>query len=499
MKIKTILALLCCCLVGSCLLIALILRQSIVQVQNVTERDEIIHKITTTLFERSALRDTFLLFREEYAIAQWYAKAAQFEQLLDQATDVFPEPNARALMAELRQENDNTKPLFAAIVANWQQPKGLMAHELEERIIGQVFAKMQWMMTVSAKLSALSRAAMVATQRHSVSAAMSTLVITLITIIGMLAWLSAVVARPLTRLRQGTEALSRGDFVYRIPLWSPHGGRLPIHNVLGRLSHVTELNTLASTFNHMAGELGTFYTRLEQQVKERTQALTQSNADLEQFAYIASHDLQEPLRAVSGCVQILQRRYQDVLDARAKELIGHTVEGTSRMQALINGLLDYSRISSRGMPLEPVDCTVLLKEVLANLTAAITESGAVITSDTLPTVPADSAQLAQVFQNLIGNALKFRHETSPEIHIGVERTAEEWVFAIRDNGIGIEPQYFERIFLMFQRLHTRQEYAGTGIGLGLCKKIVERHAGRIWVTSQMGQGTTFFFTIPDRR
>ena len=255
MKIKTIFVLLCCCLVGSCLLIAFLLRQSIIQVQHVTECDEGIHKISTTLFERSALRDTFLLYREEHAIVQWYARAAQFEQLLDQAADVFPESDARALIAELRQENDNTKPLFAAIVANWQQPNGLTAHELEERLIGQVFAKMQWMMTVSAKLSSLSRNAVVITQQQAVNAVVSTLVITLITIIGMLAWVSVVVARPLTRLRQGTEMLSRGDFSHRVPLWNGHGGRSSLRSVLGRLSHVAELNTLAATFNHMAGEL----------------------------------------------------------------------------------------------------------------------------------------------------------------------------------------------------------------------------------------------------
>jgi PAS domain S-box-containing protein len=227
--------------------------------------------------------------------------------------------------------------------------------------------------------------------------------------------------------------------------------------------------------------------------------LARSNAELEQFAYVATHDLQEPLRAVASCVQLLQKRYQDQLDAQADEFIAHAVDGTKRMQTLINDLLAYSRISTHAQVFASTNCESVLHEALANLMVAIAESGAVVTRDTLPTLSGDATQLTQLFQNLIGNALKFRGERPPKIHVGATLEDGEWRFSVADNGIGMEPQYFERVFLVFQRLHTRREYQGTGIGLAICKKVVERHRGRIWIESSPGQGATFCFTIPVRK
>ncbi|MBI3329283.1 MAG: hypothetical protein HYZ81_21595 [Nitrospinae bacterium] len=201
----------------------------------------------------------------------------------------------------------------------------------------------------------------------------------------------------------------------------------------------------------------------------------------------------------SLCVQLLQRRYQGQLDARADELIQHAVEGPRRMQALIDDLLAYSRVGTRGKPFEPTDCRALVQGVLGDLEVAIRESGAVVTVGSLPTVMADPTQLAQVFQNLLSNALKFRGEQPSVIQISAERTPGTGVFSVRDNGIGIAPEYQERIFGIFQRLHTRREYPGTGIGLAICQKIVERHGGRIWVESAVGQGSIFYFTIPEMR
>jgi light-regulated signal transduction histidine kinase (bacteriophytochrome) len=231
--------------------------------------------------------------------------------------------------------------------------------------------------------------------------------------------------------------------------------------------------------------------------------LERSNNELEQFAYVSSHDLQEPLRMVTSYVQLLQRRYQGQLDADADEFIAFAVDGAKRMQRLINDLLAFSRVGTRGRELVAVSSDTALAQGLNGLELLIEDNHARITYDLLPLVMGDREQLAQLFQNLVSNAVKFHSEAAPEVHISAIRVAASdpearpmWQFSVRDNGIGIDAQYFERIFVIFQRLHSKEEYAGTGIGLAVCKKIVERHGGRIWVESQLGQGATFFFTWP---
>ena len=228
----------------------------------------------------------------------------------------------------------------------------------------------------------------------------------------------------------------------------------------------------------------------------QSEELKRSNAELEQFAYVASHDLQEPLRMVSSYMQLLAERYQGKLDAKADKYIEYAVDGAQRMQALINDLLMVSRVNSRGGKLKSVNCADLIQSVLHDLQTEIHASGAVVDHEPLPTVRADERQLAQVFQNLIGNALKFRAVHSPRIRIRAQQKQEQWLFTVQDNGIGIAPEHFEQIFVMFQRLHSREQYGGTGIGLAVCKKIVERHGGQIWVTSEPGHGATFNFTLP---
>jgi PAS domain S-box-containing protein len=237
----------------------------------------------------------------------------------------------------------------------------------------------------------------------------------------------------------------------------------------------------------------------EHELMKKTEELARSNHDLEQFAYVASHDLQEPLRAVAGPLQLLQRRYQGQLDARADEFIAHAVDGAARMQKLIDDLLAYSRVGRAGTALELTECGAALDQALKSLSVVLQESGAKVNRGELPTVLAIPTQLTLLFQNLVGNALKFRYEDRPvEIDIGAQRQGDDWVISVKDNGIGIDPQYFERIFLIFQRLHSRAEYPGTGLGLALCKRIVEQHGGRIWVESTPGSGTTFFFTLNAR-
>ncbi len=236
--------------------------------------------------------------------------------------------------------------------------------------------------------------------------------------------------------------------------------------------------------------------RAEEQVRRSLADLERSNKELEQFAYVASHDLQEPLRMVSSYTQLLAQRYEGQIDDKAKKYIRYAVDGAIRMQSLINDLLAYSRVGTQGQPLEPTDSHSVLGEALRNLAATTEENRAIITNDDLPTVRADASQLVQVFQNLLANAIKFRGKDLPRVHVSAQDQGGEWIFSVKDNGIGIEPQHAERVFVIFQRLHTREEYPGTGIGLAVCKRIVERHGGKIWFESEPGNGATFFFTVP---
>lgn len=317
-----------------------------------------------------------------------------------------------------------------------------------------------------------------------------------------------VIGRPIEEIlrfesREDGEADNPGTIAIRERRIVDHANGTVLVGRDGRRTHVDANG--APTFDSTGRLVGSVLVlhdvtereQAEHQLRQRTDELARSNRDLEQFAYVASHDLQEPLRAVAGPLQLLQRRYEGKLDARADEFIGHAVDGATRMQRLIDDLLSYSRVGRIEDPKQSVPVDEALELALKNLTVVLQETKAQVTHDALPTVQGFPTQLTLLFQNLIGNALKFRNKDGQvRIHIGAQSDGDEWRISVADNGIGIAEQYFERIFVIFQRLHTRREYPGTGLGLALCKRIVEHHGGRIWLASKPDEGTTFFFTLP---
>ena len=302
------------------------------------------------------------------------------------------------------------------------------------------------------------------------------------------------VLRQVRGLVEAARRLSKGDLAAR-------SGVAPGPGELGQLAR--SFDDMAASLQQHVGdlqraqaELKALNEELEQRVLERTAELRRSNEDLEQFAYVASHDLQEPLRMITSYVTLLRQREGSKLDENSRQFIAFALDGATRMQQFIQDLLGYSRVGKQGRVFEPVDANDACAAALANLQAAIERAGAEVTRDTLPTVKGDLSLLTQLFQNLIGNALKFRGEAPLKIQIACQHKGAAWEFAVRDNGIGIAPQDFERIFVVFQRLHAPERFPGTGIGLSVCKKIIERHGGRIWVESKPGKGATFFFAIP---
>jgi len=311
----------------------------------------------------------------------------------------------------------------------------------------------------------------------------------IVSLLGTYMLLSRSVRKPLTEFRKATAEITNGHLEKRVHITSQD-----------------EIGELASDFNIMTAKLEEQVKGLEDKVAERTIAykelisrLRNANRDLAQFAYVASHDLQEPLRMISSYLQLLSKRYSGHIDKDADEFIGYAVDGATRLQRMINDLLTFSRVGTRGRPFAKMDVGVVLGFALTNLEVAIEEAHAKVTHNNLPTVKADEVQLLQLFQNLIENAIKFRSDKPPAIHVSAERGDGEWVFSVKDNGIGVDPQYRDRLFVIFQRLHSAAKYPGTGIGLALCKRIVERHSGRIWVESELGKGSTFRFTIPDKK
>jgi signal transduction histidine kinase len=306
-------------------------------------------------------------------------------------------------------------------------------------------------------------------------------------------WLiAATITEPLTALMEATGSLGRGEFKIRLDT----SGKGELYGLARSFKNMAERLEKTMVSKELLEKEVVVRRAAEAKLKKTVKALKASNQDLQQFAYVASHDLQEPLRMVSSFTQLLGDRYRDELDARAQKWIGFAVDGAARMQKLIQDLLSFSRVNTHGHEFEETDLKDTVEAALENLKLAVEESGARIRTSDLPKVRADGGQMVMLFQNLIGNSIKFCRDRSPEIRISSQRAGEHWVIRVEDNGIGIESEFADKIFVIFQRLHTREQYPGTGLGLALCKRVVQRHGGRIWVTSKPGEGTTFHISLP---
>jgi len=467
------------------------------------QANEMIARETTTerllleAHELSELSNDYILFREKRQAVQWETKYNSMTALLAQLRANRPEE--QILLDSVAANQKRLKEIFNDVRATVET--GSVATQRGGNI---EFLQLSWSrLTVQTQgmiLDASQLAHLIREDRREVRYRNTLLVIAMVGVLIVFILVNYLliywrVLRSVAALREGTKIIGSGNLDYRIEEISRD-----------------EIGDLVRAFNQMNINLSKVLAskeELNREVEERRRAenelkktladLERSNKELEQFAYVASHDLQEPLRMVSSYTQLLGERYGDQLDEKAKKFINYAVDGAIRMQQLIQDLLLFSRVTTRGEEFQPVDSGAALGMAMSGLGETIRESGALVTNDDVfPQVIADQTQLAQVFQNLISNAIKFRGQKQPRIHVSVQEQDLHWLFSVKDNGIGIDPRYRGKVFVIFQRLHTREEYPGTGIGLALCERIIKRHGGEIWFDSKPGEGSTFYFTFPKR-
>lgn len=438
-------------------------------------------QITRNAFLLRAGMDEYLAHGHKRALQQWTAVNDSLSRAIRELRSV-----EKGLLKDVLHKYEGVRSLESQLIQQgapsdqWKDSRAI-----KETLAGMMSVRLEELIYAAEDLQSDARSSMLKRQQvgQAIIGGASISIIALIVL--NLYLIKKTVIGPVQELAKGAEIIGKGDWDYTIPAKS-----------------TDELGKLATAFNTMAQNLKRSFVSLETEIRERKQIeqeLMRSNQDLQKFAFVASHDLQEPLRNVTSCLQLLEKKYKNALGADADQYIHYAVESAARMKVLIIDLLEYSRIATRGKPAEEIDCEQLLDRALKSLKKTIEEVGAVITHDPLPVISGDDTQLSQVFQNLIQNAVKFRGDESPQIHVSAVRNGLEWIFSVKDNGIGIEPQHLDRIFVIFQRLHKRSQYDGTGMGLAIVKKVVERHGGRVWAESEPGVGTTFSFTIPDGR
>lgn len=478
---------------ASALLVGATLLHTVLRVGRILEHIRTTDRVKMAAFDLNALTGEFLNEPSARIIEQWLAGHRDLGEYL---VDYEPESEAETRFLErMRNNHRDTGQVFASLRNASDKRSGdypEIASQLLQRLAREINILLRAMTTEAELLNHSAYRRLMRTQTTAAVMA-AVFVIVIPATIGVVAWILVVrVVRPVGRLRHGMGIIGAGNL--------DHSVGTPERDEIGELSRafdnmVQRLKATMASRDEMARAVAE-RKQAERRLTKLLDDLQHSNAELQQFAYVASHDLQEPLRMVSSYVQLLKRRYEGALDERADMYIQFAVDGAARMQGLINDLLAYSRVGTQGEAFRPVDCKKVVRQTVQNLEMTIQESQAEIRWDDLPAVHGDQGQLVQLFQNLIANAVKFRSHDAPRVQIAVTAQGPFHQFAVTDNGIGIEPEYQDRIFVIFQRLHNRDKYPGTGIGLALCKKIVERHGGHIWFESEPGRGTTFFFTLP---
>jgi signal transduction histidine kinase len=373
--------------------------------------------------------------------------------------------------------------------------------EREERFFSQILQESELFRETVSKLADSSQEAAQEIQETSNWVVLILVTATVPVLLLISALITGTITRPIARLHEGAGLIGRGDLNHRVAT--------DARDEVGELSRAfdnmaKDLQALIDQHREDEAALRALNEKLDEEVQERTaelafsnEALQRSNIELQQFAYIASHDLQAPLRSISGFSQLLQKGYKGKLDEKADEWIGFVVDNVAQMQTLIQDLLAFSRVESKERQFEPVALRDAFEDAVKFLDPSIEEAGGEVICDELPTLNADRSQMAQLFQNLIGNGIKYANQQPPRVHLSSEKKDGEWIVSVRDNGIGIDSKHHESVFEIFRRLHTQQEYPGTGIGLAVCRRIVQRHGGRIWVESEPGMGSTFCFTMPE--
>lgn len=416
-------------------------------------------RLLESAFMMHAVVDEMLAHGGTRPLRQWRAYEAQLGAILDNKA-VFASVDRRYLttLEKRYREVKALDPQVLLASLEETQAGSQEAKALKDTLAGMMSLRLEQLVEGAKDLYGACEVLTVNRRRTVRKLLFVMIVSTVFVVLANLYLIQRSVVPGLKKLARGAEAVGAGNLDYVVEAKGDD-----------------ELASLARAFNLMVERLKKSYTSLQAEIAGRKRAqedLTRSNKDLEQFAYVASHDLQEPLRNVASCMLMLEKKYEGKLDAEGDQFVRYAVESVTRMKDLINGLLMYSRISTKGNPFQPTDCEEVLERTMANMRQAIEQTAAVITHDPLPTVTADSTQLLQVFQNLIGNAIKFRGEGPPRIHVSAERENSQWLFSVQDNGIGIEPRHWDRIFVIFQRLHKRAAYDGTGMGLAIVKKIV---------------------------